>query len=571
MSLSRTRTTCWALTLTLGLPLCAEASVRQPESRSDTLRALMRAAEIPGLAIARVREGSVEWVDVYGVKRADSPEPVIGETVFEAASLSKPVFAYAVLRLAERGELDLDRPLWDLLPYPRLEHDRRARRITPRMVLTHMSGLPNWGGTPLELSHDPGARWSYSGEGFVFLQRALEEGTGLTLNELVRREVFEPLGMERSSYVWRPAYDTLAATGHDLIGELREKRKPSEGNAAASLHTTAGEYARFLAAVLDGEGLGEATGREMLTGRAAVRGFAAGEPVDGLEWGLGWGIQYGDRGKAIWHWGDNGFFRCFVIGYPESGDGLVYFTNSQNGLAIAEEVLSAFFPDTHHAVDYLDYDRYDDPARLARIELRRAFLVGTDSGLAVYDRWSSTEADVLSGEIGDLVDFLLGRDRAKAAIAVARAGVRSRPESPDAHIHLGVAYTGDRHYPEALRAYQRAQALGPENPENLSARIDWLRTGLEAKDRTVELNEKMLRRYAGDYGPRHVSLRDGELYYHRDGSTSKTRLVPLTEQVFALESVPTFRLRFEFGESGAVEKIVGLYADGRTDESPRTN
>ncbi len=219
---------------------------------------------------------------------------------------------------------------------------------------------------------------------------------------------------------------------------------------------------------------------------------------------------------------------------------------------------------------FLDYARHDDPERVARIQLRRAFLAGIDSGMSVYKRWSSVDTELLHEETGNLVDFLLGRDRPGAAIAAARAGVRSHPESSQAHMRLGQAYTGERRYRNALQAYERARALNPEDPENLNARIAWLRTGVEAEGEAVDLSESTLRRYAGDYGPRHVTLRAGTLYYHRDGGTSETRLIPLTEQIFALESVLTFRLRFVLDESGEVEKIVGLYADGRTDESQRT-
>lgn len=550
-----------ALTTTLG--------GAQPPVPDDTLRRLMAAGGIPGLAMAAVRDGAVASTAALGVASVETGEPVREGTVFEAASLSKPVFTYAVLRLADRGVLDLDAPLWSLLPYARLEHDERAHAITPRMVLTHTSGLPNWGGTPLALAHEPGQRWSYSGEGFVFLQRALEEKTGLTLDELVRREVFEPLGMVQSSFVWRADYDTTAATGHDLTGEPGPKREPTDGNAAASLHTTATDYGRFLAAVLRGEGLDVRTWREMLTGHVGVRTWEEGRPVAGVEWGLGWGIQHGERGKAIWHWGDNGRFRCFVIGYPERKDGLVYFTNSENGLAIVEDLLSKLFPDTHLSARFLPYLRHDDPRQIARLELRRAFLADPDSGLAVYRSLSTRHPDAVEGELDDLVQVLVARDRAEAALVVAREAATSQPRSAAALVRLGYARTAVRRYEDALEAYVRAFNLGPEDAENVERRMEWLRLGLDSEGSAAP-TEAELRRYAGDYGPRHISLSDGELYYERDGGTSRTRLIPLTNVVFELESSAVFRIRFVEDEEGRVKKIVGLYADGRTDETPRT-
>jgi CubicO group peptidase (beta-lactamase class C family) len=193
-----------------------------------------------------------------------------------------------------------------------------------------LTGLPNWGGTPLELVRDPGARWGYSGEGFGFLQQAIEAKTGLDLNELMRREVFEPLGMSQSSYVWTEAYDDESATGHDLSGAVVPKRTPRQGHAAATLHATALDYARFLAAVLKGEGLSPALYEEMLEPQSQKWNDDA--PVEHVYWGLGWGLQKTPRGTAIWHWGDNGVFRAFVIGYPAEDVGLVYFANSEKRL-----------------------------------------------------------------------------------------------------------------------------------------------------------------------------------------------------------------------------------------------
>ena len=323
----------------------------------------MADANIPGLAIAMVSGQEIVWDAAFGVANSATGMPVTTETVFEAASLTKPVVAYVTLKLVERGELDLDTPLWDLLPYPRLEGDQRSRAITTRHVLSHTTGLPNWDDGEIEMLRAPGEQWGYSGEGFVYLQRVLERLTGATLAELVDREAFLPLGMTHSSLVWRPDYDSVAATGHDPEGQPVDKTKPTEANAAASLHTTAADYARFLGAVLRGEGLQARTVVEMLTPASQVEGRGPPEHARFLQWGLGWGLQNGDISTSIWHWGDNGEFRCFVIGYPSQGRGLVYFTNSQNGLGIAEDIVADYFIDTHHSIRWLDYPRWDAPGR----------------------------------------------------------------------------------------------------------------------------------------------------------------------------------------------------------------
>jgi CubicO group peptidase (beta-lactamase class C family) len=242
------------------------------------------------------------------VSSTETGAPVTGETVFEAASLSKPVFAYAVMRLVERGEFDLDEPLAEILPYERLEHEERYLRITPRMVLTHSTGLPNWGEGRLGLAFDPGERFSYSGEGFVYLQKAVETITGKPLDAFMRQELF---------------------------------------------------------ALLEQEGLGSGTLDAVFTPQIAAPN-RDGELGEVIAWGLGWALELGESGTAFWHWGDNGPFKAFVLGYRDRGAALVYFANSDEGLSIAGDVLAAFFGGEHPSVEWLDYERHDAPGRVGR-------------------------------------------------------------------------------------------------------------------------------------------------------------------------------------------------------------
>ncbi|MFN7141390.1 MAG: cyanophycinase, partial [Limisphaerales bacterium] len=170
---------------------------------------LMQKWKVPGVSIAAIRNHKLSWTGQYGIKTVGKTEKVEATTIFEAASMSKPVFAYVVLQLAQEGLLDLDQPLVEILGKPYIETDDRHKRITARMVLTHTSGFPNWrpGGSrsngPIPIHFEPGTQMRYSGEGFLFLQRAVEKLTGMPLNDLVQQRLFQPLGMTNSSYVWR--------------------------------------------------------------------------------------------------------------------------------------------------------------------------------------------------------------------------------------------------------------------------------------------------------------------------------------------------------------------------------
>src|SRR5262249_475212 len=215
---------------------------------------------VPALSMAVVEDGVVARCVVTGVRNAATAEPVSERTVFEAASLSKPLFAYAVLQLADASGLSLDgRLAKHVTGY--ISDDPRAAAINALHVLTHTTGLPNWRSEqwPLRTHFAPGERFSYSGEGFMYLQRAVERIVGEPLERLADRMVFTPLGMRDSSFVWEERFDADYAVPHDVASQPGKKYRPTQANAAYSLHTTAGDYARFLQAALAGGRLAPST------------------------------------------------------------------------------------------------------------------------------------------------------------------------------------------------------------------------------------------------------------------------------------------------------------------------
>lgn len=313
----------------------------------DDVPGLMKKAGVPGIAVAVIRGGRTTWVHGFGVKNAKIGQPVTAKTVFEAASLSKPVFTYGVLKLVDEGKLGLDVPLTTYLPKPYIDGDERLSKITARIVLSHRTGFPNWrDDRSLLIYFMPGERFSYSGEGFIYLQRVVEHITGKPLNAYLTEAVFTPLGMSNSSFVWRPDFDVLTATGHDADGKPAELDKPKEAGAASTLNTTAKDYALFVDAILNGKGLKPSTLHEMETPQVAIdpecRICIKQKPKElskNVFWGLGWGIQREDGRIALWHWGDNGVFKAFVMADPKSRSGVVLFANSQNGLDIAQPIV----------------------------------------------------------------------------------------------------------------------------------------------------------------------------------------------------------------------------------------
>ncbi|MCA1616296.1 MAG: beta-lactamase family protein, partial [Acidobacteria bacterium] len=352
-----------------GVPLVKELS---PARLDALIPRLMREGEVPGLSVAVARGGRVAWRRAYGVKNAETKEPVADDTVFQAGSLTKPVVAYAALKLVDQGRLALDKPLADYLPKLHVEGDERVRLITARHVLSHRTGFPNWRprGGALQIHFTPGERFSYSGEGFQYLHEVIKHITGEPLQATLEQLVFVPLGMRNSAVVVLERLDAQVANGHTAAGAPLPKPKQTEANAAASLRTTASDYARFVIAVMNGEGLKRETAAEML--RPQVRLGACvnclspapdAAPSDKLAWGLGWGLQRTAEGESFWHWGDNGVFKCYVVAYPKQKSALVVFTNSTHGLSIHHEIIADAVGGEQPGIAWLKYEKYDAPAR----------------------------------------------------------------------------------------------------------------------------------------------------------------------------------------------------------------
>ena len=429
---------------------------------------LMAKGAVPGLSIALIRDRTTYWVHSFGVRDAKSGQPVTEETIFEAASLSKPVFAYGVLKLVDQGKLDLDTPLTRYLSPPYIEGDDRLENITARYVLSHRTGFPNWrgDGNALTIRFTPGERFSYSGEGFVYLQRVVEKVTGRALNDYMAEAVFVPLRMKSSSYVWRDDYDRRTATGHDGDGQTREKSKPKEANAAASLHTTAADYALFVEAVMKGTGLKPKTVREMETPQIAVdpectncTDRAPKELSRNVFWGLGWGIQETEPGESLWHWGDNGAFKCFVVFYPKRKIGMVLFTNSENGLSIAQAVEAEALGGDQPAFTWIKYDRYDSEAiRFARAVRENG------AGPAIDEfRPALLRGDISEGFINSTGYRLMGQNKFADAIRIFQLNVALYPSSWNVYDSLGEAYMNHGEKELAIQNYEKSLELNPQN------------------------------------------------------------------------------------------------------------
>lgn len=421
----------------------------------------MTAAGIPGLEIALVRDDRVVWRANLGVASAATRRPVGPTTAFEAASLSKPLFAYAVMKLVDAGKLDLDRPLSTYLPTYDAAPDPRFAQITARHVLTHTTGLPNWRRGALAIQRAPGTQFSYSGEGFVYLARVVEHLTGEPFEAFMQHSVLDPLGMTHSGYA--PPADH--AVRHDGLGTPVESAPTPRGlNPAAGLWTTADDYARLVIAMWRGTGLSPATRAQMLSPQVAVIDGGPGSldrvaptPRRDVHWGLGWALEDTAAGPAFWHWGDNGDARAFVLALAAPRLAVVVLADSAAGLSIVRAILGAVVPGPQPGLDWLGYESFDGPrAVLARAILAR----GAEPALRDYraggPRISERELNALGYQ-------LAAAHRFADAIAVLAQNVADHPTSANTHDSLGEIYDRAGDPARAIDSYARSLALDPAN------------------------------------------------------------------------------------------------------------
>ncbi len=314
----------------------------------QTLDQLAQRHHVCNVAVAVIKNRKLASVEL--AKGCHAAGALNADSRFQAASLSKPVFAYAVMKLAAQGKMSLDAPVMKYLPQgyrhrfnpvqaepTELVTDPRLADITVRMALNHTSGLPDWASSPLTLATAPGAKWGYSGEGYMLLQQAVETVTGLPLDQFMAAEVFKPLGMNRSSFIWNAQLSPSLMPGTKANGAARATAPMMTPVAAFSLYTTAADYGKFLLALL-----GDEVQLKQITASPATVDTAL-----GLGWGLGWGVENTPNDSYIWQWGNNPGYRAFAIASVRSGDGFVMFTNGENGLKLAEPIAEKILPGGH--------------------------------------------------------------------------------------------------------------------------------------------------------------------------------------------------------------------------------
>jgi len=320
---------------------------------------LMIEFKVPGLSAAVIRDGKLIWNKAYGVKNNASKEPVDIDTVFEAASVSKTVFAYAVMKMCEKGIMTLDEPLTRHSPKPFLEGDPRLDLITARLVLSHQTGFQNWRTPeePLKINFTPGTDFMYSGEGYNYLQSVVTQLTGKVnpnecgsyeadlkvcatdIGEYMVKNVLAPHGMTSSGYVWNDALGKNEAAPHNLEGKPqpithRTAIDMARYASAGGLITTAKDFSKFVIGLFtpkesDQYRLNRKSLEEMFRPQVKLR---EDQKIDGASsWALGWAVRERESGNIVLHSGGQSGFKSLMMASIARKSGFVMLTNGDSG------------------------------------------------------------------------------------------------------------------------------------------------------------------------------------------------------------------------------------------------
>ncbi len=350
--------------------------VRETKEMEIFLLDLMNKTRIPTLSVAVVQEDRVVFDRIFGMVDRKSQKPANARTVLRAASLSKPIFSYLVMKLVDEGRLTLDQPLADYVDppftsyseYASLSGEPKIKRLTPIILLSHSAGFPNWRRPrwigPLGFQFDPGREFSYSGEGYYLLQFLLEKKTGMDLASLAKERVFEPLGMSRSSYLWESRFDEDFAVDLDAgLGSLI-RRTRTKANSAASLLTNASDYAKFILAALAGQGLRPETATAWRKPLLRVTGKALHDREKPesrlnddlqLSWTPGWGWFRSSAGEALFHVGMEEGCENYVVLFLQKKTGIVLQSVSDLSSGISRAIVERLIGDVYSPFSWMRY------------------------------------------------------------------------------------------------------------------------------------------------------------------------------------------------------------------------
>jgi CubicO group peptidase (beta-lactamase class C family) len=296
------------------------------KDRSETDKWLVK-NRIPALGIGYIKDGKIHDVVIFGKNEKGESNPK--NLIFDVASLTKPITAMVALQLVNTGKWSLDEPIYKYWTDPDVADDHRSKTLTTRHILSHQSGFPNWRDSNLRFEFEPGTKYQYSGEGFEYLRKALQNKFKKPIDQLASELIFKPLNMKDTRFCWDSTMDeSRYAKRHKGDGTVYETYKNKSANGANHLLTTIEDYSKFMIYVMNGAGLEKDLYQQMISQQVRIKP----RKYFGLGWWVDENVNEGEN--AIVHGGDDKGVHTIAFILPQSKEGLLIFTNCDNGTDI---------------------------------------------------------------------------------------------------------------------------------------------------------------------------------------------------------------------------------------------
>jgi len=342
---------------------CQAQTAPKPPAKSEIKLILdqnvpqwLKKYDVPSVAIGYIENGEVAWTAVYGEQ---SPGvPANEKTLYNIASLTKPISAETILRLASEGKLSLDEPMFPYWVDPDVKDNPWSKLLTPRLCLSHQTGFKNWRyltNDVLKFEWEPGTRTGYSGEGYEYVARFTEKKTGKSFVDLAQQYVFDPIGMKDTSYIARAWFAGRLAVPQGPKGEA-EPKSHLAWSAADLVRTTIGDYSKFVVSVMHNERVSKelAAQRLIMTRNLATpdeekkvcaEGKSDGPCTVSVGMGLGWEVLKHNDETILDHDGSDWGVHTLAFFIPKKQVGVVIFTNGDNGSKVIREIVGLLYPD----------------------------------------------------------------------------------------------------------------------------------------------------------------------------------------------------------------------------------
>jgi len=293
---------------------------------------------VPTMGIGIINNGKLQDVKVFGELKKGVTAPY--NTIWNVASLTKPVTAIVTLKLVSEGKWNLDEPLDKYWIDPDIKNDPNHKLLTTRIILSHQTGFPNWRlmneSGKLDFKFKPGTKYQYSGEGLEYLRKALENKFHKTLDQLAEELIFKPLKMNDTQFIWNDKLDiSRYAINYDNKGNPYEPTKNKTANAADDLLTTIQDYGTFLCSIMNSDDLSKKVFDDMISHQI--------ETKKNKYFGLGFEIyDLGNNDFALSHGGADKGVQTIVFMLPKTKQGLLIFTNVDDGYKVYEKIVAHY-------------------------------------------------------------------------------------------------------------------------------------------------------------------------------------------------------------------------------------